>query len=360
MKFGTTCFLTLSMALALALVSVGAQDEDLGALARAERSKREKAGNTPAKVLTNDDVSTSPPLISSGTPKEISENASKQERIKYVALAELSIAVQEDIDRTVKVEGEPAEETSKRAAASAAATGISRQEIEKLKNMPPPLSEAEIGPAGSSLSEKAARAFALMSAHEREEGERRMEEGLETGLIVVKSNECANPTDPQIKYRCLYAVHLMEIQRNFLELLHNAPPTAPESSNPAMMLMNQAQAAASLRTLNTAEVAYASTYGHGFTQTLSQLGFSNNRKPSGAAAAMIDAALAVGRKSGYTFTYVPHLGANYGTVASYELYADPVQHGVDGTFHYFTDQTFVLRKTNESRQATAQDEKLNP
>ena len=362
MKFRTLSLLCLGLAITLAGASPAAQDEDLGALARAEREKREKEHKKPAKTMTNDDVSTapstSPPATSTGIPGQALESASKQERIKYIVVAALSIAVQEDIDRDVKVEGEPPEDVSKRAAASAAAIEVSRKEIEKLKTMPPPLTDAEIPSAGGSLSEKAARAFALMSARERDEGQQRMEEGIQTGQIVMGSNECAHPLDSQIKYRCLYTARLIEIQRSFIELLRNVPPMPKEDPNPAIMAMNHAQAVGSLRTLNMAEVTYASMYGHGYSQTLDQLGPSKDSKPSDAHASMIDAALATGKKSGYSFTYVPHPGATSGSVNSYELYADPIQHGVDGTVHYFTDQTYVLHKTNDDRQATARDEKL--
>src|SRR5271157_3266956 len=60
------------------------------------------------------------------------------------------------------------------------------------------------------------------------------------------------------------------------------------------MAANEASAVGSLRTINTAEVTYSSTYpGTGFTDTLTSLG------PSGVN--MIDSVLASGTKSGYTF-----------------------------------------------------------
>src|SRR5258706_771861 len=67
---------------------------------------------------------------------------------------------------------------------------------------------------------------------------------------------------------------------------------------------NEASAVGSIRTLNTAEVTYSSTYpDQGFTCTLSNFG-----PPAGSAAAtstaagLVDAVLASGVKSGYSFS----------------------------------------------------------
>src|SRR5438876_12151766 len=68
---------------------------------------------------------------------------------------------------------------------------------------------------------------------------------------------------------------------------------------------NEASAVGSIRTLNTAEVTYASTYpDQGFTCSLTRMG-----PPSGSASAtsttagLVDAVLASGVKSGYTFAF---------------------------------------------------------
>src|SRR5256885_12480684 len=60
------------------------------------------------------------------------------------------------------------------------------------------------------------------------------------------------------------------------------------------MAANEASAVESLRTINTAQVTYASTYGTGYTN-LATLGSSG----------FIDTVLSNGIKSGYTFTAVP-------------------------------------------------------
>ena len=73
----------------------------------------------------------------------------------------------------------------------------------------------------------------------------------------------------------------------------------------ARMAANESSAVASLRTINTAEVTYNSTYyTTGFAATLAALGPSaaNPCAPALANACLIDSVLAAGAKSGYTFT----------------------------------------------------------
>jgi len=121
---------------------------------------------------------------------------------------------------------------------------------------------------------------------------------------------------------------------------------------------NQASAAQSLRTINTSEVAYASTYPQGFSDTLAELGPPTSGSATSAAAGLIDSVLSGGSKSGYNFTYTVGT-ANTPTngVATYNTYtavAVPVTAGTTGTNYYFTDQTMVIR-VNNSATATASD-----
>src|SRR6202140_5629825 len=78
------------------------------------------------------------------------------------------------------------------------------------------------------------------------------------------------------------------------------------------MAANEASAVASLRTVNTTEVVYQSTYGGSYAPSLTNLsdgGTATNCAPSATptatSACLIDSTLASGTKSGYTFTYVP-------------------------------------------------------
>jgi type IV pilus assembly protein PilA len=115
---------------------------------------------------------------------------------------------------------------------------------------------------------------------------------------------------------------------------------------------NQASAVGSMRTLNTAEVTYASTYNTGYSFTLSALGGTgpvstiNN-------AELIDDVLASGIKSSYQFYYVacpatpgPNSGGmgNGGCtyVANYQFSANPL--GAATGLSYYSDASGVIRR----------------
>jgi len=71
----------------------------------------------------------------------------------------------------------------------------------------------------------------------------------------------------------------------------------------ARMAANESSAVASIRTINTGEITYQSTYPTvGYALTLSNLGGVSPCTPSSGTACIIDSVLANGTKSGYTFT----------------------------------------------------------
>ncbi len=124
------------------------------------------------------------------------------------------------------------------------------------------------------------------------------------------------------------------------------------------MAANEASAVASLRTINTAEVVYSSTYNVAtvFSADLTSLsdgGAATNCTgaaiPTSTQACLIDAALAAATvapgKSGYTFTYVVGTG-------TYTNQAAPVTLNSTGVRYFFTDQTVVIR-ANAGAPATA-------
>ena len=116
---------------------------------------------------------------------------------------------------------------------------------------------------------------------------------------------------------------------------------------------NQASAVGSIRTINTSEAAYASTYTTGYSPDLVSLGppASGTGAPTGAG--LIDSVLAAGAKSGYSFVYATTASAN-GRYDTYTITASPSTAGTTGTNYYFTDQTGVIRQ-NSSQAATASD-----
>jgi type IV pilus assembly protein PilA len=105
------------------------------------------------------------------------------------------------------------------------------------------------------------------------------------------------------------------------------------------MAANEASAVGSLRTINTAEVTYASTYPDNGFAPLGNLGGAGGTANG---AGLIDSVLQNGNKSGYQFNYTA--GNTVGTaVVGYSVAADPQSAGQTGTRHFFTDQSGVIR-----------------
>ena len=120
---------------------------------------------------------------------------------------------------------------------------------------------------------------------------------------------------------------------------------------------NQASAVASLRTFDTAEISYASTYNTGYTYNASYL--APPAPGSGAtstAAGLIDSVLATGSKSGYNFIYTPGASDSTGRINTYGITAVPISSST-GTDYYFTDQSGVIRM-NSTTTASSTDSPL--
>jgi len=113
------------------------------------------------------------------------------------------------------------------------------------------------------------------------------------------------------------------------------------------MSANEASAVASMRTVLTSEIVYASLYTVGFSPNLTSLsdgGAVANcippALPSVNSACLLDANVASGTKNGYVFGYVPTAGG--ATNSSFKLNADPANPGA-GQRHFYTDESNVLR-----------------
>jgi len=118
----------------------------------------------------------------------------------------------------------------------------------------------------------------------------------------------------------------------------------------ARMDANESSAATSVRQIATAQEAFraagfadANSDGAGDYGTLVQLGNPDN---AGATEPFIDAVLASGLKSGYTFVVNPVAGGP-GTVTQYECFAVPVSPGQTGFKQFFVDDTTVIRQTQD-------------
>ena len=122
------------------------------------------------------------------------------------------------------------------------------------------------------------------------------------------------------------------------------------------MAANQASAVASLRTINTGEVTYASTYTSGYSADLVSLGPASSGAGTAASAGLLDSVLAAGAKSGYSFIYAATSDGS-GHYTTYTVNANPSTAGTTGSNYYFTDQTNVIRQ-NSTQQAASSDSPL--
>jgi len=111
----------------------------------------------------------------------------------------------------------------------------------------------------------------------------------------------------------------------------------------ARMSANEASAVAGVRTVNTVQISYSSTYPDvGFASSLASLGGTTCAPPSATGACLIDSQLASGTKSGYTFV----LSGVTGTPASgYQIIASPMVPNQTGVRSFCSFADAVPRAT---------------
>jgi len=121
----------------------------------------------------------------------------------------------------------------------------------------------------------------------------------------------------------------------------------------AKISANESSAAASVRTIVTANIEYSTSYaGIGYAANLTNLGPGSGNTscattgPTSAAACIVDAVLASGTKSGYSLASAPQTGgtpvSNVGFVAS----ATPVTPGTSGNKGFCAVEDGVVRSEN--------------
>jgi type IV pilus assembly protein PilA len=116
----------------------------------------------------------------------------------------------------------------------------------------------------------------------------------------------------------------------------------------AKIAANEASAVGSLRTLNTACIAYSTSYGQ-FPSALPNLGpVGSGGTASSTTADLIDSVLSAGTKSGYTFVYTAG-----NSNQSYTITAKPIIAGQTGQRMFFTDQSGVIRADGSGSGANA-------
>jgi type IV pilus assembly protein PilA len=113
------------------------------------------------------------------------------------------------------------------------------------------------------------------------------------------------------------------------------------------MAANEASAVGSMRTVNTAQVTFASTYGIGFAGSMAALGTPVGGCPaagaSAAAACLIDEVLTAGTKSGYLVVLNSAVGTAAAPTNIYNATATPVAVGSSGQRRFYTDESGVIR-----------------
>jgi hypothetical protein len=143
----------------------------------------------------------------------------------------------------------------------------------------------------------------------------------------------------------------------FSALLIATTTPAQKGSNPILQ-GDQATAVGCLRSINTAEVYYAKEYKKGFSPTLASLGAPpEGTKPSATAANLLDNSLTGGSKSNYIFTYKAGRPNASWRITTYSVVARPTK-WQKGLWSFFTDQTGIIRGTDEDRAARVSDPPL--
>ena len=120
------------------------------------------------------------------------------------------------------------------------------------------------------------------------------------------------------------------------------------------MAANEASAVGTIRTINTAQVTYASTYpATGYTD-LAALGGASPCTASPTTACIVDPVVSTGgSKSGYTFTSKATVPASGPSIA-FTVAGGPQTFGTTGMRWFFSDQSFVIRyDTTSTGPATA-------
>jgi len=109
----------------------------------------------------------------------------------------------------------------------------------------------------------------------------------------------------------------------------------------ARIQANESAAVGALRTLNSAQVSYNSTYPTiGFASSMTALSGTSCSPPSSSGACLIDSALAAGFRSGYTFTLTGVVGSPGG---SYQFLVSPSQPGYSGNRYFCSFADAVIR-----------------
>ncbi len=138
-------------------------------------------------------------------------------------------------------------------------------------------------------------------------------------------------------------IELLIVMSIMLILMTLAIPSAMKAIKNA----NQTSAVQSLRAIGSAEVQYNSSYpANGFSCSLAALGGAPGTAPTPASAQVLDPGLAVGNKSGYTFTVDKCTKVTVNNVdqfTGYQVNAVPNSVGRTGDRGYCMDESGIIK-----------------
>jgi len=113
----------------------------------------------------------------------------------------------------------------------------------------------------------------------------------------------------------------------------------------ATMHARETAALVAIKTIHSAETQYQSQYNR-YATSLAELGPPSSGSPSPAAADLIGSDLSQGVNKGYRFTLT-------GVPGGYQVNANPINFGTDGSMCFFSDQSMVVRVNYGPEPATA-------
>jgi len=231
-----------------------------------------------------------------------------------------------------------------------------RADIDQIMNAPPPLSPADIPPAGASVEEKKRRLDQLDSGNDAAIFE------ILAAVDKCKQSQVANPYSCLSKEQRIILVAYDEwslAEGRYWDRETSARAASGEKTgmfdNPSVLSM--------IGGLNAVESNYSMVYSaRGYTERFDQLGPSATGRPDENHAgllfdAMADFAVSSNTvvKSDYRFTYTPGPRNAQGIITSYTITARPLHFVAGQTKSYYTDQNARIRETSEDRLANAQD-----
>ena len=109
----------------------------------------------------------------------------------------------------------------------------------------------------------------------------------------------------------------------------------------ARIAANESSAVASVRTVNTAQITYNSSYGSvGYAASLTNLAGTSCAPPSSTGACLIDSQLGAGSKSGYSFGISNTSGT---PISAYNIIAAPLQPNQSGVRYFCSFADAVVR-----------------